>query len=827
MSVTPSPIGGFAAQFFDNNGVILSGGKIYTYSAGTTTPQATYTSALGVTPHANPIILDSAGRVPGGEIWLTDGLVYKFVIETATSILLGTYDNITGVNSNFVNYTIQEEVITATSGQTVFNLSTINYTPGTNSLSVYIDGVNQYVGDSYLETDSDTVTFTSGVHVGGEVKFTTAVPVTTGAVDSSVVAYDPPFTGSVATTVQTRLAQYVSVKDFGAVGDGVTDDTAALQACANYLASVADSIVVNGLAAKNHPTFYLPSADGYKITSPITIAKNISVVCDGPILVSAAASAIPSGGAWVRIGEETVTANIQGRNCTFILDVRRITLSDWSSAADVGVTVLTAGSELWVRRIDNFAIGVKLTAPYSVVTLGEFRDCQIGLDVTATTIDFTNQQLFLGGEFAVIAGSNNGSARYGVRVTRGAFGGSTIQNSFVFINPSFELGAANAGASECFAFVCTDIHNLQARDIRSEGSGSAVAKLTGDCRWCQFDLLYSYEFATPVAGLVTDQSTYKIGNRGMNSGGDFNFQLANLIFDSGNLADAATFYGGGDWHLRNMESAGNTDPATFFTAASVSSVDYKNRQVTLGSAPTGVRVNTRNSKVISVVVDGPTNKNIILWALVFDTNGNQLIANTDVLQNVPTPTVSPNTGIYGGAYLMTSALDNTLQIATLTFSSNVATAFIGLSGGDVRSMKLYAVKNQADYTSKSAVLAKEQRIATAAPSSGAYIRGQQIVNANTAAAGSPGWVCTTQGQFGTLSAVTANTTSGLRSVTFSDATNLWIGCAITIAGVSGTKIIEALEGAVGFVDSNCDANVAGGAVAYVTPVFKTMAVVAA
>lgn len=233
MSVNPSPIGGYAAQFFDNNGVILSGGKIYTYAAGTTTPQATYTSASGVTPHANPIVLDSAGRVPGGEIWLTDGLVYKFVIETSTAILIGSYDNITGVNSNFVNYTVQEEVITATAGQTVFNLSTINYTPGTNSLSVYIDGVNQYVGESYLETDSNTVTFTSGVHVGGEVKFTTAIQTTTGAVNADIVAYDPPFTGGVTTTVQDKLAQYISVKDFGAVGDGVADDTAAIQAALN------------------------------------------------------------------------------------------------------------------------------------------------------------------------------------------------------------------------------------------------------------------------------------------------------------------------------------------------------------------------------------------------------------------------------------------------------------------------------------------------------------------------------------------------------------------------------------------------------------------
>ena len=107
MAVNPSPIGGFAAQFFDNNGQPLSGGKIYTYAAGGTTPQATYTSALGIQPHSNPIVLDSAGRVPGGEIWLTNGLVYKFVIETSTGILLGTYDNVaaSATDATEVSYT--------------------------------------------------------------------------------------------------------------------------------------------------------------------------------------------------------------------------------------------------------------------------------------------------------------------------------------------------------------------------------------------------------------------------------------------------------------------------------------------------------------------------------------------------------------------------------------------------------------------------------------------------------------------------------------------------------------------------------------------------
>lgn len=176
MSVTPSPLAGFAGQFFDNNGVILSGGKIYTYAAGTTTPQATYTTAAGSTPHANPIVLDSAGRVPGGEIWLTSGVSYKFVIETSTGVVLGTYDNLLGGTS----------AITA--------LVPSGYTTATN------------VQDAFDDLGSNT--------------------------GADFVGYIASGTNAASRPALDKLRETVSPQDYGAVGNGVVNDaTALLLAC--------------------------------------------------------------------------------------------------------------------------------------------------------------------------------------------------------------------------------------------------------------------------------------------------------------------------------------------------------------------------------------------------------------------------------------------------------------------------------------------------------------------------------------------------------------------------------------------------------------------
>ena len=83
MAVNLSPVAGAAAQFFDNSGNVLTGGLLYTYLAGTTTPAVTYTQSNGITAHANPIVLNAAGRVPdSGEIWLTDGVLYSLFYKT-------------------------------------------------------------------------------------------------------------------------------------------------------------------------------------------------------------------------------------------------------------------------------------------------------------------------------------------------------------------------------------------------------------------------------------------------------------------------------------------------------------------------------------------------------------------------------------------------------------------------------------------------------------------------------------------------------------------------------------------------------------------------
>lgn len=80
-----------ALQFLDNDAAPLNGGKVYTYIAGTTTPQATYTDSDLSVPNANPIILDSAGRCV---IYVPDTTAIKVIVKDSDDVTLYTQDNI-------------------------------------------------------------------------------------------------------------------------------------------------------------------------------------------------------------------------------------------------------------------------------------------------------------------------------------------------------------------------------------------------------------------------------------------------------------------------------------------------------------------------------------------------------------------------------------------------------------------------------------------------------------------------------------------------------------------------------------------------------------
>ena len=200
MAVLLSLFAGAGQQFFTNAGVPLAGGKIYTYGAGGSTPQATYTTSAGNIAHSNPIVLDAAGRVAGGgEIWLTSNLAYKFQIETSAGTIIQTLDN-----------------------------------------------------------------------VGGGVDGATLA----GSGGSALIGFLQAGSGAVLRTAQSKMRDTVSVKDFGAVGNGVADDTAAIQLALNSGAKLV----------------YAPNAN-YKLTASLTIPEGVTLKGDGKAATTLTCSA--------------------------------------------------------------------------------------------------------------------------------------------------------------------------------------------------------------------------------------------------------------------------------------------------------------------------------------------------------------------------------------------------------------------------------------------------------------------------------------------------------------------------------------------------------
>lgn len=95
------------APYVDSSGNPVSGGLVYTYTAGSSTPETTYTTSLGNVSNANPIVLNSAGYPSASgsqvQVWLTSGVSYKFTLKTSAGVEIWTRDNISGINDTTVS----------------------------------------------------------------------------------------------------------------------------------------------------------------------------------------------------------------------------------------------------------------------------------------------------------------------------------------------------------------------------------------------------------------------------------------------------------------------------------------------------------------------------------------------------------------------------------------------------------------------------------------------------------------------------------------------------------------------------------------------------
>jgi hypothetical protein len=179
------------------------------------------------------------------------------------------------------------------------------------------------------------------------VRYTVAsAALTAGVVDTTIMSqFTQSGTGAVARTAQDKMREVVSVKDFGAVGDGVTDDTAAIQAALDYGAALGVTVIASGT---------------FKTTSKVTIKGNADF-SDAILNVYATpliALEVSSGGAE---NPTTILYNATVRLPKRIANMTK-PMVGWSLQG-VGVrTVNTYACHIFVGNIKNFQTGLLCTS---------------------------------------------------------------------------------------------------------------------------------------------------------------------------------------------------------------------------------------------------------------------------------------------------------------------------------------------------------------------------------------------------------------------------------------------------------------------------------
>jgi hypothetical protein len=360
-------------------------------------------------------------------------------INNSDAVTLQQVSNLVNAASSGLIVSLKQ-FITATAGQTVFNLTSFTYFPGGNNLSVYIDGVRQYVGLSYTETNSSRVTFTGGLTVGSVVEFVSNEAVSSTISVSSGVQYQPAGTGAVATTVQAKLRESVSVLDFIPValqtaiiaGTSTTD-------VHSYIQAAIDSLGATG------GTVFFPKGT-YKITTSLTVSTD-AVTLQGTGTAVGNAGVSETGASVINcIGVNCITVSTYINN--FTMDSLYIVSTNSTGGSALSInTVSGAINNLTMRNVyvQRMAYALYVDTGSSIVG-AQIELCQFSYNTA-------NHVIYQGGSLVGVV------LFLSCRFEPAGFGYSLFQNNTTtialgeqrFINCTFESSnsayAVNVGAN--------------------------------------------------------------------------------------------------------------------------------------------------------------------------------------------------------------------------------------------------------------------------------------------------------------------------------------------------------------------------------------------
>ena len=256
------------------------------------------------------------------------------------------------------NYIIN--TATGNGSQTAFGL-TSSPSVKTN-IQVYIDGV--YQNKATFSLSGSTLTFSEAPPLNAAIEFMMGEAVTQITGDASAITYNQGGTGAQDRTVKAKLQETVSVKDFGAVGDGVTDDTAAIQAALDS-------------GSKN----VLFPTGTYVISSGLNITSSMNVSCDEEVVING--TAIPAS---VTLSEQHILKATGSLGSS-------IALTSNITEEDITITLastagLAAGDYILVSSTGKFAAGWTGSNYQGWITTVESVDS--GTQITVSTKAFSD-----------------------------------------------------------------------------------------------------------------------------------------------------------------------------------------------------------------------------------------------------------------------------------------------------------------------------------------------------------------------------------------------------------------------------------------------------